>query len=770
MGKTSAKPAVRSRPPAVPRPAQGLQLKLSLALALLTFFVYLPVLKHNFVNYDDEVFVTNNPKVAAGLTWGGVKWAFTSADIDYWRPLSWLSHMVDIEFFGAAAGLHHLTNVLIHIAATILCLLALTRLTGEMWPSAVVAGLFALHPLHVESVAWVAERKDVLCGSFWFFTLWAYARYVEQPRSRRYALVCAGFLLGLMSKPMIITLPFVLLLLDFWPLGRLKVPPPDEPAELRWRSWRADLGRLAWEKAPLFAAVLLLTWATMLSQHKVGTMSGLTGVPLEARTANALTSYGVYLSQTLWPTNLCVLYLLDLADQRTWSWLGSGLLILLLLAAGWRWRRTHAFVLVGWLWFLGGLVPVIGLVQVGEQAHADRYTYLPLTGVFLMVSWAGWRWAEGRRMRQTTMCVLAVGILLACAFGSHRQLRHWEDTSSLFRRAMAVTADNVTAMNNYASDLMARGQAREAIPFLREAIRLRPFVQEPYFNLGWIYAELGDESKAMEVITEGFAIDPRSRAATEQIAGLAGSVQANPGNALRRRMLAKACALQGNRPAAVEHWAAVLKLRPTDVEASVEHAALLAESGRMNEAVTALESTVGLAPTNTFARRNLAAQLSRAGRLEAAVAQLRTAAALEPDHREIQMELAVVLSRAGRAKEACQQFEAILKSDPTRQSARLQLAWLLATRTECRDGATALRLAQEAFDASPTRSADLLDTLAAAHAAAGNYERALAVVDLAISAASTDEAALRTVLQQRRQRYLSRQPHTEAPDHPATQP
>lgn len=746
-----------------------LVMKLSVALVLLTLGVFLPVVDLNWVNYDDDVFVTNNPMVAPGLTWAGVKWAFSSADIDYWRPLSWLSHMLDIELFGAAAGGHHLSSLLIHCAAVVMAFLALARLTRAPWPSAVVAALFAWHPLHVESVAWVAERKDVLCGFFWFFTLWSHARHAEQPGLGRYLTMFAGFMLGLMSKPMIVTLPFVLLLLDVWPLRRLNLPAPAAGAE-GWRAWRGTLQKLVWEKVPLFVAVALIALATMVSQHRVGTMSGLAGVPLPDRVAGALAGYGAYVSQTFLPAHLCVLYPFALLRSEVWQWLGSGLLIALVLGAGCRWARTRPFVLVGWLWFLGVLVPVIGLVQVGEQAHADRYTYLSLTGICLLVAWSTWEWAAGDARRLRVWAALWLAVLAACAVGTRLQLRHWENTEALFQRALNVTSGNTTAMNNLASGLMARGRGREAIPYLREAIRLHPFQQNAYFNLGWIYAELGDEPKSLENMALGFAQEPGSRAAAEQITGLSGSVQANPGDTLKRKMLAKAYAIQGNPAAAADQLAIVLRLVPADVNVGVEHAALLAESGRVNEAVTALQATVGMAPTNTLARRSLAALLSRADRFDAAAAQLREASTVGPDDLGIQIELAVVLSRGGRTREACRQLEAVLQRDPTNQSARLQLAWLLATRAECRDGAAALRHAQQAFDSSPTRSPDLLDTLAAAYAAAGNFARAVTAADMAIAATPPGETSLRTTLQQRRERYLSGQPYTEQSPRPPPQP
>lgn len=302
----AARPSANSPATAGPPDTNGVLLaRIAVGLALLTFLIFLPVVTYEFTDYDDDVFVTNNLHVAPGLTWEGIQWAFTSADIDYWRPLSWLSHMLDMELFGLVAGGHHLVNLLIHCAAVVMAFLALQRLSGALWPSAMAAALFAWHPLHVESVAWIAERKDVLCGFFFFFTLWAYARYVVQPGLRSYLTMFVGFLLGIASKPMIVTLPCVLLLLDFWPLRRFA--PFSEEGSARRVGWPVLWGLLR-EKLPLFAVVLGLSISTVYSQHRVGTLSELGGVPLLWRLQTSVSAYGTYLTQTFLPVDLCVLY------------------------------------------------------------------------------------------------------------------------------------------------------------------------------------------------------------------------------------------------------------------------------------------------------------------------------------------------------------------------------------------------------------------------------------------------------------------------------
>lgn len=441
--------------------------KIATGLVLLTFVIFLPVVGCEFINYDDDVFVTNNPKVAAGFTWEGIKWAFTSAEIDYWRPLSWLSHMLDIELFGAMAGGHHLTNLLIHCAAVAMCFFALHRLTREIWPSALVAALFAWHPLHVESVAWVAERKDVLCGFFWFFTIWAYARYVAEPTPSYYLAVFGGFILAMMSKPMAVTLPCVLLLLDYWPLGRLDV--------LRKEAWLPEEGRrrdtlkrcraVLQEKLPFFAVVAVASLSTIYAQHKVGTMSDFDSLPMSFRLANAFASYGVYLAQTFWPAHLTILY--PLAPLSLAQWL-LGVALLLVVSFGCLvGLRRAPWLMVGWLWFLGVTFPVVGILQVGEQAHADRYTYLPLTGIFLSIVWVGVRWAgAGQGRRRFGLIAVTTALLGACAIVTRHQIGFWRNSMVLFERTATLTRNNVGALNNWGPTFWTRvGLARPLASF-----------------------------------------------------------------------------------------------------------------------------------------------------------------------------------------------------------------------------------------------------------------------------------------------------------------
>ena len=416
-------------------------------LVVATLAVYAQVIRHDFVNFDDDKYVYENSHVRSGLTWKGIAWAFTTTVGGNWHPLTWLSHMLDCELFGLNAGYHHLVNVLLHILNSFLLLLVLEKMTGAFWRSATVAALFALHPLHVESVAWVAERKDVLSTLFFMLILWAYVPYAERPSRKRYGLICAFLVLGLMAKPMLVTVPFVLLLLDYWPLERLQLDESKGSDGTRGRPGRSGGGRkqaalrLIAEKVPLLALVAVSSAVTFVAQQRVGAMSMGTSVPLSGRIANALVSYFAYIGKMFWPSHLAVFYPYRHAVPA-WEWAGAALLLvglsIIVVLAGQR-RR---YLSVGWFWYLGTLVPVIGLVQVGAQSMADRYTYVPLIGLFLIAVWGAADltavWSRGRTGLRALSGVVIVGCMVATSF----QVGTWKNGLTLFGHALKVTKAN----------------------------------------------------------------------------------------------------------------------------------------------------------------------------------------------------------------------------------------------------------------------------------------------------------------------------------------
>ena len=434
-------------------------------LALVTLLVYLPVRHHAFVDYDDLDYVTENPMVQAGLTWSGFQWAFTTLDASNWHPLTWLSHTVDCQLFGLNAGGHHLVSVLFHATNAVLLLLLLWRLTGAFWQSAFIAALFAWHPLHVESVAWVAERKDVLSTFFGLLTLMAYVRYAQRRAKVDYLLALFFFACGLMSKPMLVTLPFVFLLLDYWPLRRVtgngwQVTGDKKPVgKLSTRNSsasafgcgatapkRSEGGQLSTilEKWPFFALAAASCVVTFVAQQRGEAVAPLEKYPLSSRIENAAVAYVKYLFNSVYPVNLAVIY--PLPKEIPWVQVVGAMMVLAVISwVIWRARRQRPYLLTGWLWYLGMLVPVVGLVQVGLQSMADRYTYLPLIGVFIGVVFGLGDLAKKLRLKSTVLILVAVFVLAGCLFATARQLRFWRDGETLFERALAVTKDNPIA-------------------------------------------------------------------------------------------------------------------------------------------------------------------------------------------------------------------------------------------------------------------------------------------------------------------------------------
>jgi protein O-mannosyl-transferase len=451
---------------------------IAVALALCTFLVYSRVCRATFVLYDDELYVFANPKVLSGVTGAGTWWAFTSFYAANWHPLTWLSLQLDAELFGRQAWGFHLTNLLLHIANSVLLFLVLQRLTGNQTRSAVVAALFALHPLHVESVAWVAERKDVLSTLFWLLTLAGYAHYVENPSWCRYLLVAAPFALGLLAKPMLVTLPFVLLLLDYWPLRRLSFAP-------------ATLRRLLLEKSPLFALSAVSCVVTWYAQQSYGAVQSLQGFPLEIRVGNALLSYVVYLRKTVWPVDLAVLYLHPGSALSLWQAAAAGVILLAATALILKGAARFPYLAVGWLWYLGTLIPVIGLVQVGIQGMADRYTYVPLIGVFVAVTWAIADLTAHWHLQRVMIAFTAV-ILITCAVYAWIQVRYWQDDVTLWQHTLQVTPNSMPAHKNLAEGLRRQGRLGEAMREYQTILAIDPEDSEAHNNLGYLLV-MGDD-------------------------------------------------------------------------------------------------------------------------------------------------------------------------------------------------------------------------------------------------------------------------------------
>jgi protein O-mannosyl-transferase len=565
---------------------------IALLLALTTLLVYLPVTRSSFTNYDDQDYVTENHVVQGGLTLDGIKWAFVTGHASNWHPLTWLSHMADCAVFGLNPAAHHFVNALFHAVNAALLFVLLLRLTGRLWPCAFIAALFAWHPLHVESVAWVAERKDVLSTFFALLALLSYVKHVElaqaqSPKSRvHFALSLLFFALGLMAKPMLVTLPFILLLLDFWPLQRM--------AGDKWQVTGAV--RLVGEKIPFLLLTASSCVITFLAQRHEA-VATLAKVPLSLRLENLPVAYADYLSKIFWPVNLAAFY--PLPGTISATAVGVAVAVLVLISAVIWHRRLHSpYLLVGWLWFLGMLVPVIGLVQVGEQALADRYTYFSATGIFIMVTFGCLDLAKRFQLPKIVLPTAAGVILVACLAVTEHQLPFWQNSEALFRRALAVTTDNDTTRLNLGSALEAKGDFDGAMIQYREAIRLNPKSYQAYSNIGKILFELGRPGEALDYSFK--------------------AVQTNPGRATLHNNLGIVLAELGRFDEATGEFANAVKLDADYAPPHFQTGKVLLKQGRDAEALPHFQAALKIEPNSCpmliFVARVLASDENAAAR------------------------------------------------------------------------------------------------------------------------------------------------------------
>ena len=562
-----------------------------LILITAVLLVYWQVGDHEFINYDDNAYITDNAQVQKGLTSKGIIWAFTTSHTGNWHPLTWISHMLDCELYGLNPEGHHLTNVLFHMANAILLFVVLRWMTGAIWRSGLVAALFALHPLHVESVAWAAERKDVLSTFFWMLTMVAYVHYVNRPGGKRYLLVLITFSLGLMAKPMLVTLPFVLLLLDYWPLNRFNpraVPGSVEDQPLGFRSSGDDKSpilKAVMEKTPLFLMSLFSCVVTVMAQQEAGAISTLEIVPFKLRIANGLVSVVAYMGKMIWPQDLAVFYPHPVSDLQIWKPVVAGLFLLILsTVALWVAQRCR-YVLVGWLWYLGTLVPVIGLVQVGEQAMADRYTYVPLIGLFIVVVWGFADLVKGWRSRRWVVSVSAAVMVLALMAGSWLQVAHWKNSVRLFKHALDATSNNYVAHYTLGNALALQGNLTGSVSHYNKALQIHPNFAEAHNNLGNALALQGNLTGAISHYNK--------------------ALQINPDHAEAHRNLAVGLDRQGRHQEAIQHYAEVLRISPHDAQSHNNLGVALAEQGRLKEAVAHFTEALRIDPNFKEAQRNL---------------------------------------------------------------------------------------------------------------------------------------------------------------------
>jgi tetratricopeptide (TPR) repeat protein len=564
----------------------GVATLLCTALFIIILVVYLQVGSHQFLNFDDDIYVTKNPHVASGISKENIAWAFTSVESYNWHPITWIAHMSDVQLYGMNPRGHHLTNVAFHMIATMLLFLLLLRLTAGLWQSIFVAAMFALHPLHVESVAWIAERKDLLGALFWFLTLLFYAEYVARSKPALYILTLFSFILGLMSKPMLVTLPVIMLLLDYWPLKRFCFM-EEKPG---WHQFFSKAKTLVVEKIPFFACTLFSCLITIYAQQKGGAIAALNVTSIWLRIENALVAYTMYIGKTLWPQNLAIYYPLPAAIPL-WQVLSSLLLLLLLSFAALRTWRRHPCFAVGWLWFLITLLPVIGIIQVGGQAMADRYMYLPAAGLFIMAAWGVPELTKGMRYQHILLALLAGVVVVASAATTWCQLGYWQDNISIYQHTLKVTSGSDLIHNNLG---LAFANAKDTDAAIREymkALKINPDFTDAHNNLGIALETRGNLAGAIQEYQEILRITPDNSRA-----------HYNMGNALQAG---------GNPDAAIKEYWEALRIKPDYANARNNLGVALSTKGDLNAAIEQFQETLRISPGYTNASINLADALSR---------------------------------------------------------------------------------------------------------------------------------------------------------------
>jgi len=580
--------------------------------------------------------------------------------------------MMDVELFGMNAKWHHLTNLLFHLANVLLLFWVLERTTGALWPSAFVAAAFAVHPLHVESVAWLAERKDVLSGFLWMLTLAAYSWYVQRPSFGRYALVFFALAFGLMAKPMLVTLPFVLLLLDYWPLGRLRWTgqnrqiPQAEPAGGNGKTNVLGARRLIVEKIPLFVLAAISSVVTFVVQQRGGSVVQMEKLSIGSRLANAAVSYVAYIGKIAYPKGLAVLYPFPSGGLPPWEVIVS-LTVLLAVTVGavWATRKSAAsgYLLTGWLWYVGTLVPVIGLVQVGAQSMADRYTYLPSIGIFIIAAWGAGELAAKRYYGKIAIGIVAAALVVAMLVCTRLQLRYWRDNLTLFKRALAVTRNNYIMENNLALTLAKLNRLGEAIEHYNKALQIKSNLPAVHINLANALLKLDRTNEAVDHYITAIKLAKKKKFSAQGRSTLA-DAHYNLANALR---------IEGRLNEAAEHYKEALKLKPKDADTYQGLGLCLAGMKEFTKAVDCFKEALKLRPNFAQANYQMGLALVNLGRLDDAIQQFRLVLRTHPLDAEMHCNLGVLLSRKGLVDEAVAEFHRALELDPNLSRAREQL-------------------------------------------------------------------------------------------------
>jgi Tfp pilus assembly protein PilF len=581
-------------------------------LAAVTFGIYAQVIGHRFLTFDDNWYIEDNPMVNRGITLGGLAWAFTTFHEGNWHPLTWIAHMIDSQLFGMFAGGHLLVNALIHTANTLLLFWFLLRTTRARWSSALVAALFALHPLHVESVAWASELKDTLSTFFGLVSLIAYVRYAEEPSFRRYAWVAVTLALGLLAKPMLVTWPFVMLLLDYWPLRRLADPMGKEhQRSASHREAATGIASLVWEKLPLFALVTASAVVTTVAQSRAGAVRTVTEFPIALRLSNPVVSYAKYLLLTFWPNDLAVFYPFREASIPAWQVIGAALLLISITGFCFFQWKIRPYLIVGWLWFLGTLVPVIGLVQVGAQTMADRYFYIPSIGLFIAIVFGLADIAERRRVAPWLSAAIANVVLLVLATLTNAQIHRWSDSFTLFKHTLTVAGPSVAAEDALGLAMHKNGQLDEAAAHFEKALQMQPDDYLALMTMGVTRFYQGRVPEAIEYAQGAIRSDPRAAKA--------------------HNLLGMALAKQNRNDAALDEMRRASQLAPKNAEIRNNLGLALAQLGRFPEAIDEFHEAVRLDPDKAAAHANLGLALLKSGKARESIPEFEAALRLNPD-------------------------------------------------------------------------------------------------------------------------------------------
>ena len=630
----------------------------------MTLAAFWQVRNNEFINLDDNLYVTENPHVQRGISFTGVLWAFTASHNGQWHPLTWLSHMLDCHLYGLNPSGHHTTNLLIHIANTVLLFILFFRMTGAPWQSAFIAALFAVHTLHVESVAWVSERRDVLYAFFWILTMWAYVRYVEVPKLRRFLSVVLCFVLAIMSKPMAVTLPFILLLVDYWPLQRFRFREMDRQeyqilTTLPNKSpQKLSIFRLISEKASLFILAAVLSLFTIFANSEVGALSALAQLPLKVRLENAAVSYVRYIGKMFWPNRLAVLYPHPIHLPSLEVALATLLLVMVTVLVFLLGRKRH-YLITGWLWYLVTLLPAIGLLQSGVQATADRFTYIPFLGLFIIVVFSTTDYLRRSRSGKGALAVSGVLLLLILMLSTVRQVERWKNSVTLFRHALRVTVNNYVIHNNLGVTLARQGNEQEAFEQYIKALEINPRYSDAHYNLGALLVRRGKDQEATAHFIEALRIKPDKVEAHNDL----GVVLAKRGEAQK----------------AVVHFSEAIRINSNYAEAYYNMGIVLTQQGKYKEAIPFFnEALRRINPKNAGIHNNLAVALAGAGKPEEAIAHYHQALECDPDYVDAHYNLGSLLSLQGKDQEAVTHYYEVLRINRYNAQAHYELGVILA--------------------------------------------------------------------------------------------